>query len=341
MADGTGVAQRGQDLWPALPYADWRDTLHGLHMWMQVVGKIQLALTPLTNHWWNSALAVTPRGLGTAMMSTGTEALRIDFDLVDHVLVIVTSRGRREEIPLGPMSVAEFFRRVIDALVQLDVSDPHITPVPVEVPVAVPFAQDREIRPYDRENVERFRTILVSAQIVFERFRSEFLGKASPVHFFWGSFDLASARFSGRRAPAYTGGNAPNVNIHVMHEAYSHELIAAGFWPGNDDAPQAEFYSYPVPALAGLAGAKIAPDSARWVDARGEFILSYEAVRTAADPAAALLDFLRSTYEVSADLAGWDRPLLEERAPCECAPTPPSRTAQARKRYPTPRSVRM
>jgi hypothetical protein len=178
--------------------------------------------------------------------------------------------------------------------------------------------------------VERFHTILMRSQFVFDRFRADFLGKASPVQFFWGGFDLASARFSGRRGPAYAGGSAPNVHIHVMHEAYSHELIAAGFWLGNDESPQPEFYSYAMPAPAGLANATIQPESAHWSTTRGEFILPYEAVRTAADPAATLLAFLQSTYDVSADLGGWDRPLLEERVVCDCVRLPSPSRATAR-----------
>src|SRR5438309_10345543 len=290
-------------------------------MWTQVVGKIRLALTPLMNHWWNSTLFVTPRGLTTSLIPNGNDAFQIDFDFVDHELVIVTSRGGRSAIPLLPMSVAHFYEQVLETLAQLGVGDPGIMPVPVEVPAVVPFLEDRVVRPYDREKVRRFHTILMRTQLVFDRFRADFLGKASPTQFFWGGFDLASARFSGRRAPPYTGGSAPNVHIHVMHEAYSHELIAAGFWPGRDDLPQPEFYSYAIPALPGLADARIQPASARWDAARGEFIVPYDAVRTADDPAAAILAFLQSTYDVAADLAGWDRPLLEERVACDCEPS--------------------
>ena len=312
--------------WPPLAYAEWKDTLHAVHMWTQVVGKIRLALTPLMNHWWNSTLFVTPRGLTTSLIPNGNDAFQIDFDFVDHELVIVTSRGGRSAIPLLPMSVAHFYEQVLETLAQLGVGDPGIMPVPVEVPAVVPFLEDRVVRPYDREKVRRFQTILIQTQLVFDRFRADFLGKASPTQFFWGGFDLASARFSGRRGPAYTGGSAPNVHIHVMHEAYSHELIAAGFWPGRDDSPEAEFYSYAMPAPAGLADAAIRPESAQWVATRGEFILPYEAVRTAADPAAALLTFLQSTYDVSADQGGWDRSLLEERPRCDCVRLPsPSR----------------
>ncbi|MDP9281622.1 MAG: DUF5996 family protein [Chloroflexota bacterium] len=313
---------RAVDLWPPLLYADLKDTLHAVHMWTQVVGKLRLALTPLMNHWWNSTLMVTPRGLTTTLIPSGSEAFQIDFDFVDHELVIVTSRGGRSTMPLDPMSVADFYRRVLENLAALGVPDPGIMPVPVEVATAVPFLDDVEVRPYDREIVRRLLTALISTQLVFDRFRAEFLGKASPVQFFWGGFDLASARFSGRRGPAYAGGSAPNVHIHVMHEAYSHELIAAGFWLGSDELPQPEFYSYAMPPPAGLADATIRPDSAEWVAARGEFILPYEAVRTAADPAATLLSFLESTYDVSADLGKWDRPLLEERPRCDCVRLP-------------------
>jgi hypothetical protein len=326
----TAPTGRALDIWPPLAYAELKDTLHAVHMWTQVVGKIRLALTPLMNHWWNSTLYVTPRGLTTSLMPTGSDALQIDFDFLDHELMLVTSRGGRAAVPLRPMSVADFYREVQEALAQLGVPDPRILPVPVEVPVVVPFADDLEVRPYDREKVQRLHAVLLRTQIVFDRFRADFLGKASPVQFFWGGFDLASARFSGRRGPTYTGGSAPNVHIHVMHEAYSHELIAAGFWPGSEDAPEAEFYSYAMPAPAGLAKATIRPTSAHWVDARGEFILPYEAVRTAADPAAALLSFLQSTYEVAADLGGWDRQLLEERVQCDCVVLPaPSRAGAA------------
>jgi hypothetical protein len=317
---------RAVELWPPLAYAESKDTLHAVHMWTQVVGKIRLALTPLVNHWWNSSLFVTPRGLTTSMIPSGNGAFQIDFDFVDHELVIITSRGGRRAIRLLPMSVADFYRQVLAVLAELSLPDPGIMPVPVEVAPAVPFLDDIEVRPYDREKVERFHTALISMEFVFDRFRADFLGKASPVQFFWGGFDLASARFSGRRGPAYAGGSAPNVHIHVMHEAYSHELIAAGFWLGSEDAPQPEFYSYAMPSPAGLAAATIGPESARWVATRGEFILPYEAVRTAADPAATLLTFLQSTYDVSADLGGWDRPLLEERVACDCVRLPsPSR----------------
>ena len=322
--------ERALDRWPPLAYGELKDTLQAVHMWTQVVGKIRLALTPLMNHWWNSTLYVTPRGLTTSLIPSGSEAFQIDFDFIAHELVIVTSRGGRSAIPLGAMSVADFYRRVFEGLARLGVPDPGIMAVPVEVATAIPFLEDREVRPYDREKVERFQSALIRTQIVFDRFRADFLGKASPVQFFWGGFDLASARFSGRRGPAYAGGSAPNVHIHVMHEAYSHELIAAGFWLGSEDSPEAEFYSYAMPPPAGLAEAPIRPESARWVDSRGEFILPYEAVRTAADPDAALLGFLQSTYDAAADRGGWDRTLLEERPQCDCVRLPSSAGADGR-----------
>jgi hypothetical protein len=220
------------------------------------------------------------------------------------------------------MSVAEFYREVLDALARLGVPDPRITTTPNEVAVAVPFPEDVAVRPYDREYARRFATVLLKTSLVIERFRAGFFGKASPVQFFWGSFDLAAARFSGRRAPAYAGGTPPNVNAHVMHEAYSHELISAGFWPGNADAPSAEYYAYAMPALAGLPAATIRPKAAGWDAARGEFLLPYDAVRTSTDPASSLLDFLQSTYDAAADLAHWDRTLLEDPVQCACVEVP-------------------
>jgi hypothetical protein len=316
------TTDRAVGLWPPLVYAELKDTVHAVHMWTQVVGKIRLAMTPLMNHWWNSTLMVTPRGLTTTLMPAGNEAFQIDFDFIDHELVIATSRGGRSTMPLAPMSVAHFYRQVLNDLAALGVPDPGIMPVPTEVAPNVPFLDDVEVRPYDRDVVRRLLTALISTQLVFDRFRADFLGKASPVQFFWGGFDLASARFSGRRGPAYVGGSAPNVHIHVMHEAYSHELIAAGFWLGSEELPQPEFYSYAMPPPTRLSEATIRPDSAGWVAARGEFILPYEAVRTASDPAATLMSFLESTYDVSADLGKWDRTLLEERPRCNCVIVP-------------------
>ena len=322
--------------WPPLPFDAWKETLHAIHMWTQIVGKIRLATTPLTNHWWNSTFVVTPRGLSTGTMPTGAGAFQIDFDFVGHELNIVTSRDGRDALPLRSMSVAQFYLELLDTLARLKVAVPEFLPVPNEVAPAVPFREDVEIRPYDRDRVRLFAEALLRTSFVFERFRAEFLGKASPVQFFWGGFDLASARFSGRRAPAYAGGSAPNVHIHVMHEAYSHELAAAGFWLGSADVPQAEYYAYAMPALAGVAGARIRPEAAAWIEDRGLFVLPYEAVRTSSDPDAAIMAFLESTYSAMADLGHWDRDLLEARVSCDCDPVPVAmlprgRPAKARK----------
>ncbi len=314
--------QEPASAWPPLTYEGWKETLYGLHRWTQILGKIRMANTPLVNHWWNSTLQVTPRGLSTGLVPTGEEAFQIDLDLVEHELTVVTSRGGSATLPLGPTSVAQFYRGLLDALERVGVPALHIVGVPNEVAEAIPFRRDTAVRPYDREAVQRFAAALLRTQIVFERFRAGFVGKASPVQFFWGGFDLASARFSGRRSPAYGGGIPPNVHPHVMHEAYSHELIAAGFWLGTDDWPRPEYYSYAMPALEGLAAAHIQPDAAAWDQARGEFLLPYEAVRTSADPAATLLSFLESTYAAAADLGHWDRHLLEHGVECQCDPIP-------------------
>lgn len=303
-------------------YDDWKDTLRAIHLWTQVIGKIRLVTTPLVNHWWNSTLAVTPQGLTTGTMPSGPDAFQIDFDFIGHEVTMVTSRGGRRAFPLRSMSVADFYRQVLRAIKDLGLEDPEINLLPSELAVAVPFPDDVEVRPYDRDHARSFARVLLKTALIFERFRAGFLGKASPVQFFWGSFDLAAARFSGRRAPPYAGGTPPHVHVHVMHEAYSHELISAGFWLGSDEVPRGEYYAYAMPALAGLADAKIAPDGAEWNAARGEFLLAYETVRTSPDPEAALMAFLTSTYDAAADLGRWDRALLEERVACVCDPVP-------------------
>ncbi len=301
--------------WPPLAYDEWKDTLHAIHMWTQIVGKIRLASTPLLNHWWNSSLAVTPRGLTTGTMPSGSDAFQIDLDFVGHELTIVTSRGGRIAFPLRSLSVAQFHRDVFDSLERLGLAAPVISLVPSEVAVAVPFAEDVAVRPYDRDQARHFATTLLRTDLVFEQFRAGFL----------------AARFSGRRSPAYTGGKPPNVHIHVMHEAYSHELISAGFWPGSADVPRAEYYAYAMPALDGLAKATIEPEAAEWNVARGEFLLPYEAVRSSPDPDATLMAFLESTYDAAADLAGWDRVLLEDRVACSCDPVPFAKAARSRR----------
>jgi hypothetical protein len=318
------MALKTRERWPGLPFDGWSDTLHLVHMWTQIVGKIRLVNTPLVNHWWNSTLVVTPRGLTTGAVPSGDDAFQIDFDFIGHELTIVTNRGGRGAIPLRSMSVAGFYREVLDLMARLGLAEPRISPTPNEVAIAVPFPEDLDVRPYDRDRVEAFAAILLNTYFVFEGFRASFLGKASPVQFFWGGFDLASARFSGKRGPSYGGGTPPHINAHVMHEAYSHELIAAGFWPGSGDVPQPqpEYYAYAMPALDGLPAARIRPVAAGWSVERGEFILPYEAVRTSPDPAASLLEFLQSTYDSAADLGHWDRPLLEEQVLCDCDPVP-------------------
>lgn len=318
--DPSHVATTGA--WPPLPYDAWQDTLYALHRWTQILGKMRFANTPLLNHSWNSTLQVTPGGLTTGLIPSGEEAFQIDLDLVRDELRVETGRGAQAVMSLGAMSVAQFYSELLGSLASIGVPAPHISEVPNEVATAVPFRKDVETRSYDRDAVRRFATTLLRTDVVFEHFRAGFLGKASPVQFFWGSFDLASARFSGRRAPAYAGGVPPHVHPHVMHEAYSHQLIAAGFWPGNADAPQAEYYCYAMPAIEGLAAARIQPSAAGWDSARGEFLLPYETVRTSTDPDATLLSFLESTYAAAADLARWDRALLEESPACACESIP-------------------
>jgi hypothetical protein len=298
------------DRWPELPLAAWRDTRDTLHLWTQVVGKIRLALAPWLNHSWHVALYVTARGLATSPMPWRGGSLEIEFDFVDHVLWVRLSDGRFRQLMLRPMMVAEFYADLFIALVELGV-DISIRTTPCEIPDCIPFDQDSLHAAYDRDFANRFWRVLLTAHEVFARFRTGFLGKASPVHFFWGSFDLAVTRFSGRRAPRHPGG-VPHLPNAVAQEAYSHDVSSAGFWPGGggpiDDAA---FYSYAYPAPDGFAAAKVRPDAAFFSKDLGEFILPYDAVRTARDPDAALMDFLQSTYDAAADLAQWDRAALE------------------------------
>lgn len=298
--------------WPTLsPLADWQDTLDTLHMWTQIVGKIRLAQAPLVNHWWNTTLYVTCRGLSTSPMSYDKGRLfHIDFDFLDHALRIGTSAGAHRTLALAPMTVAAFYARVMTALDEMGITV-DIWPVPVEVETAIPFPDDTVHASYDPDAVRRFWQALVQADRVFTRFRARFLGKASPVHFFWGAFDLAVTRFSGRTAPPHPGG-FPNVGDHVMQEAYSHEVSSAGFWPG-PGLGEAAFYAYAYPEPDGFCDEVVAPEAAYYHEALGEFILPYDAVRTAADPDDALLRFLQTTYDAAADRAGWDRAALERR----------------------------
>ena len=297
------------DHWPALPYAAWKDTALTLQLWTQIVGKIRLARTPWLNHSWHVTLYVTARGLTTSPIPDGARTFQIDFDFVDHVLWVRTSDGHFRQVVLKPMSVAEFYGDVMHALAGLGITV-TINGKPNEIPDAIPFAEDRVHASYDRDHANRFWRILSASNEVFAQFRTGFLGKASPVHFFWGSFDLAVTRFSGRKAPRHPGG-VPNLPDDVAQEAYSHEVSSAGFWPGGGAIDYPAYYSYAYPAPEGFASAPVRPAQAFFSKELGEFILPYDAVRTAADPRSALLDFLQSTYDAAADLGKWDRAALE------------------------------
>lgn len=296
-------------MWPELPYAAWRDTLQTVHLWTQIVGKIRLTLTPWLNHSWHVPLYVTARGLGTSPIPIGTEILEIDFDFIGHRIAVRTSHGAEDGFPLTPQSVADFHRRLFELLSRLGVAV-VIDDMPSEMANATRFSEDRNHASYDAAAARRFWQALVQADRIFKLFRSGFLGKASPVHFFWGSFDLAVTRFSGRSAPLYPSG-VPHLPDAVAREAYSHEVSSAGFWPGGGNVKHAAFYSYCYPAPAGFADAAIAPEDARFVPQLGEFLLPYDSVRNACDPDAALLTFLQITYEAAANAGEWDRGALE------------------------------
>lgn len=298
--------------WPSLPLSDWEDTYHTLHMWTQIVGKSRLALAPMENHWWQTALYVTSRGLTTSPMPWKTQTATVDFDFIDHSLSIRTSEGESRTLPLVPQTVADFFAAYIGALRAMNIAI-RIRPVPVEVEVAIPFAEDRTHASYDAEAAKRWWRVLVQIDRVLKQFRGEFLGKASPVHFFWGSCDLATTRFSGRRAPRHPGG-APNAPDYVMVEAYSHECSSCGFWPGGGPVREPMFYAYAYPEPEGYRDYPVRPAPARYDANLREFVLPYEAVRRAPDPDRALLDFCQSCYEAAAECGKWDRAALE-RAP--------------------------
>ncbi len=297
--------------WPPLPVDEWADTRDTLQLWTQMVGKVRLAHSPLENHWWNVPLYVTARGLTTSLMWTADRrGFQIDFDFVEHQLHI-DAAGDRRSMALEPRSVAGFYAELVADLEALGI-DPRVWTMPVEIPEAIPFDEDTIHTSYSREHVERFWRLLVSASQVLHEFRAGFVGKASPVHLFWGGLDLATTRFSGRRAPAHTAG-APHCGPHVMLEAYSHEVSSAGYWPG---APgEGAFYSYAYPEPDGFSDATVRPAAARYDGALGEFLLPYEAVRTAPDPRRVLLEFLNSTYQAAADLGRWDRAALERALP--------------------------
>ncbi len=300
------------DAWPELPpLADWEDTVATVHMWTQVVGKVRLELGPPLNHSWGIALYVTPRGLTTGPVPHGARSFEITFDFVGHALRITVSDGSERAFALEPMSVADFYRKTMAALRELGLGV-EVFARPVEVEEAIPFAQDEQHASYDAEAVHRFWRALVQAERVFAAFRARFIGKSSPVHFFWGGFDLAATRFSGRTAPPHPGG-VPNCPDRVMVEAYSHELASAGFWPGTG-LGEAAFYAYAYPEPDGFRAAAVEPGAAYYHGDLREFILPYEVVRTAPDPDADLLAFLQSTYAAAADLGGWDRAALERAA---------------------------
>jgi hypothetical protein len=304
-----------QSTWPELPTASWREAYATLHLWTQIVGKIRLVRSPWLNHSWHVALYVTARGLTTSPIPDGVRSFQIEFDFIDHALRISTSDGAARQFALAGKSVASFYATVMTDLAALGIPT-AIDEMPNELPNPIRFSQDNRHASYDPEAVRRFHRILVNVDSVFKQFRTGFLGKASPVHFFWGSFDLAVTRFSGRRAPRHPGG-VPHLSDEIACEAYSHEESSAGFWPGSGAVDYPAFYSYAYPEPPGFRATRVRPDAAFFNEALGEFILPYDAVRTAASPEQALLEFLQSTYEAAANAAKWDRDALE------CAPGRP------------------
>jgi hypothetical protein len=293
--------------WPELTLSQWQDTLDTLHLWTQVVGKVRMALEPMINHWWQVPLYLSARGLTTSLMHTEGRGLEVEFDFLDHVLEVRLSDGQKRTVALVPRSVASFYGDTMTALDELGVHV-EILPRPVEVAVAIPFAEDDEHHSYDAAAAQRFWLALLHAHRVLHQFRSRFIGKASQVHFFWGGPDLAATRFSGRPAPKHPGG-VPNCPDWVQEMAYSHEVHSCGFWPGGSE--EGSFYAYAYPQPAGFADWPVQPEAAYYDHSLGEFILPYAAVRAANDPDALLLAFCQSTYEAAADLAGWDRAALE------------------------------
>ncbi len=295
------------DDWPAIPFADWRETAAALHLFTQIVGKYRLAHSPWINHSWHATLYVTPRGLTTSMIPDGAAGIEIAFDFVDHAVRGHSGDGATASFALEPMPVASFHARFVDLVTELG-GQPTFHGRPNELPDPVPFAEDTADRPYDADAVARFHRALVSVNRVLQGFRTGFRGKVSPVHLFWGSFDLAVTRFSGRPAPLHPGG-IPNLPDDVTQEAYSHEVSSAGFWPGGGPIDEAAFYAYAYPAPDGFTEATVLPDAAYFDKEFGEFVLPYEAVRTSADPEKTLHEFLETTYRKAAELADWDRDL--------------------------------
>lgn len=294
-------------LWPPLPLADWQDTYATLHMWTQIVGKVRLALSPRVNHFWEVTLYVSARGLTTSPIPYEGGIFEIEFDFLEHRLVIRTNSGSSKAIPLEPMAVADFYRAFMEALQAAGIHV-KIWTMPQEVPNPIAFDKDFTHASYDRDAVNRFWQILISVDTVFKEFRARFIGKDSPVHFFWGSFDLAVTRFSGRRAPAREGADP------ITREAYSHEVISAGFWPGSGEVKEAAFYAYAAPEPEGFSQGKVAPPQAFYQPQMREFLLMYDDVRGSSSPQQTLLAFLQSTYEAAANLGKWDRRSLEKAA---------------------------
>ncbi|HVI09801.1 MAG TPA: DUF5996 family protein [Candidatus Binatia bacterium] len=297
----------GPHCWPELTFESWKDTCATLHMWAQIVGKVRLRLTPLVNHWWNVPFYVTARGLTTSRMPYGDRSVEILFDFRRHELVMETNDGMVQTMALIPRSVADFYREFMRMLHAAGI-EITIWRMPVEVPNPVPFDHDRIHASYDATAVERFWRILATVDSIFQEFRAEFIGKSSPVHFFWGSFDLAVTRFSGRRAPERPGADV------ITREAYSHEVSSVGYWPGSEAFPRAAFYCYAAPEPAGFGQAVVRPEKAFYHAQMSEFLLNYDDVRVAPSPTAALLDFCHSTYDAAADLGNWDRQALERAA---------------------------
>ena len=305
MSDDPTTTER----WPVLPTDEWIDTIEAVHLWTQVVGKIRLGYSPWLNHSWSVPLYVSTRGLRTSPIPSGHEAVELEFDFIEHRLTVHSTSARHRSIPLRPQSVADLYHAVLRAMDEVGMPV-TINPMPSEIADAIPFDQDTTPRPYDPDHAHILWRALVQVDRVLTRFRADFKGKASPVHFFWGSFDLATTRFSGRTAPPHPGG-LPNFPDDVAREAYSHEVTSAGFWPGNRDAPDPIFYAYAYPTPDGYAAAQVEPPEAFWIDDLGEFALPYAAVAAAADPDATLLTFFDSTHAAAAELARWDRDALE------------------------------
>jgi Family of unknown function (DUF5996) len=292
--------------WPDLPWNAWSETAETLHLWTQIVGKTRLALTPLQSHWWNVPLYVSARGLSTSAMAYGDDVLDIEFDFLEHELRMRLGSGRNASIALRPLTVAQFYREYKQCLASLGISV-NLWPMPVEVQNPIRFDLDSQHGAYDHEYANRFWRVLIQAERVFRAWAPGFLGKVSPIHFFWGSFDLAVTRFSGRTAPPRAGADP------IQREAYSHEVISAGFWPGNGGYGKAAFYCYAAPVPEGLAEIKISPDVATWDEKLGEYVFSYDDVRLQASPEEALLAFLENAYSAAASAAKWDRDLLDRK----------------------------